>query len=136
MKKIFIINLTFFCFTIGITAQANDYNFIIGLYNLGHNDTSTFKIAISTGEYGYEYSLQTPNRQETGDLIVSEDAEVVRLTFKNCFYDEPFEGGESVELQAVYENNAILFQNYGNSMNDYTVFSGFPKYLILIKYNR
>ncbi|MBW1297007.1 hypothetical protein [Aquimarina litoralis] len=98
-----------------------------GSYHL-HNKTYSLETKSSCGLEikleGDQYYLKTNKREHAGTFVIKDGY----ITFKELFADNP-----KREVQGSYSENEIVIQNYGNAMNEFTVFEECDlKYLRLV----
>ncbi|MBL3658882.1 hypothetical protein [Fulvivirga sediminis] len=96
-----------------------------GQYILMAANDCQLQIDISGGIY----HLETSKRKLKGTIEILKNNQQVYLLFKRLIGDDPGE-----DVSGKYEDNSIIIQNYGNSMNQYTRLSECSdKYLVLKK---
>lgn len=64
-----------------------------------------------------QYKVSTNSTSESGNFQLVDQY----IVFSQLFAAEP-SGDEPLEVSALIEGNTLLIQNYGNSMNPYTLF--------------
>ncbi|WP_157541457.1 hypothetical protein [Hymenobacter aerophilus] len=121
---------------------------INGTYRADGNTECSMQLTVAGQPEAYTYALTIGQKTRRGQLTVelTAGAPTVYLTLEGikwASYDGPLndEGeaqqpGEVVPegVGASWQNDTISLQNYGNSMNSYTVFADCPdKYITLVK---
>jgi hypothetical protein len=104
----------------------------------GHyvNYDDSINLIIIKDDNGYKYKIVTPNRNLEGKINISDDLEYFILDgiqWASWEIDEiPQELPESVSVYI--DENDLIIQNYGNSMNNYVIFDDIgEKYINLTK---
>jgi len=111
-----------FCMGEAVSAQNMDYS---GVYTVDNNNICELSIEIIKNHDGYSYRYENMD----GDLTINEVEGSTYLHFVGLKGDE---GDDN--LEAMFLNGAIVIQNYGNAMSEYTRFRKCDtKYLTLIK---
>ena len=90
-----------------------------------------FQVDISKNDGLLAFSLRSTKRKQKGSIDLMPDNNGDYLVFKGLKGDK----GKS-DLEMTYENGQLIFQNYGNSMNDFVYFKECDaKYVTLNKVN-
>ena len=94
-------------------------------------DACDIKISIDIIDKEYTYKISYDSTNNSGKIKIDSLTGDTYLEFKNLksvSQDNP--------ISALYENNSLIIQNYGNALNNYTHFKNCDlKYIRLIKDN-
>ena len=102
----------------------------VGTYKTS-DETSNCSIVLTVTSLkdGLHYAIKTNTREQGGRLEVTKSDSDVYLNFVGLLGSAPKE-----EVSGQYIDNKIVIQNYGNSMNQYILFSECDmKYIELLK---
>lgn len=90
-----------------------------GIYKLPENTCDlTLEIKSENNQYHYFFNGMNGIIDMTGTLIISKDGDDYMLTF-----DGPIENNAPKTVQALYKENMLIIQNYGNADQNFTIFS-------------
>jgi hypothetical protein len=88
-------------------------------------DTAVCALSITITRQGPGYRFRSDEQQ--GPVTITREGADTYFTFVGLKGDEP-----AVDIEAAWADSALLIQNYGNSMNEYTRFASCgAKYLTL-----
>lgn len=119
MRKINILLILFLVF-ISAYGQVNkkinkEYT---GTYKSKDFKGCPISLIITSGSDGYHYKIKIKTREKEGRLKILKEGSDVYLSFVGLIGKKP-----KKEVEGQINGNSIVIQNYGNTMNEYLVFS-------------
>ena len=105
----------------------DDYSGLFKLKNV--KDSKLIINIIREDEKKYKYSIVGDKKEYSGNITISKEDGKTYLNFSGKIGNNP-----ENSMSALFENDSITIQNYGNSMNKYVYFKDLDaKYLVLAK---
>ncbi|MHC6527165.1 hypothetical protein [Vibrio proteolyticus] len=114
---------------LSIRVCADPYETLVGTYQIGDKISCNLEIKLFKKQDRNYYTLKIDQRLLSGEYRLNDQY----VTFEGLAASEA-SSASNRDISAQIEDGQLLFQNYGNSMNPYTLFSECKgKYLILNK---
>jgi hypothetical protein len=120
-----------------ISFKKQEYNRdISGTYKAVDDESCPLVIDIFKKNKGYRYSIVRNGKKETGiaELVLENDGEesVYFKGLKYWAYDKRYD--DNSDIGGGFDDDTLIIQNYGNSMNEYTKFNECGgKYLAFVR---
>ncbi|GEM_PF-1443983 len=120
--------------TISSCGKSNkkDIQEFTGTYKLDDNNNCFIELLVTSNKDDFHYRIKTNKLEKEGRLEITKNENEVYFKFIGLFGTEPKE-----EISGQYMDKKIVIQNYGNAMNEFTIFSECDmKYLELEKFEK